>query len=200
MCQLIESIKIEGGNILRLPYHLKRMKNSLSELWDDTLDLSILEDINSGLKHLDKDITYKLRILYTNKEWELEFIPYSLRAVASVQLVYDDNISYAHKSADRMALDRLFNLRQDSDDILIVKNGLLTDSYYCNIALSRNDQWFTPSSPLLNGTMRDYLLDSGQIIPSDIPVGELSSYSSVRLFNAMIDFGSIELPIQNISN
>lgn len=199
MCQLIESIKIEGGNILRLPYHLKRMKNSLSELWDDTLDLSLLEDINSGLKHLDKDITYKLRILYTNKEWELDFIPYSLRAVASVQLVYDDNIIYAHKSADRMALDHLFNLRQDSDDILIVKNGLLTDSYYCNIALSRNDQWFTPSSPLLNGTMRDYLLDSGKVIPADIPVGELSSYSSVRLFNAMIDFGSIELPIRNIS-
>ena len=58
-------------------------------------------------------------------------------------------------------LNSLFQIRQDKDDILIVKNGLLTDTSIANIALYDGNDWYTPLHPLLKGTKRAELLDKG---------------------------------------
>jgi Aminotransferase class IV. len=52
--------------------------------------------------------------------------------------------------------------------------------------------WFTPKLPLLRGTCRTALIDNGIIKEKDIRPEELSSYSFVRLFNAMIKWGALE--------
>ncbi|WP_309546477.1 aminotransferase class IV [Hoylesella marshii] len=81
------------------------------------------------------------------------------------------------------------------DDVLIVRNGLLTDTSYTNIALYDGYQWFTPATPLLEGTMRASLLDSGMLIEKDILLSDLPHYQYIALFNAMIDMGELVLPI-----
>ena len=109
-------------------------------------------------------------------------------------LIQADDIDYACKSTDRSALNRLFARRGAYDDILIVRRHLLTDTSIANIALFDGSHWHTPQHPLLKGTKRAELLDKGILTEKDIRMEELPAYSTVRLFNAMIDWGEVELP------
>lgn len=54
------------------------------------------------------------------------------------------------------------------------------------------EQWHTPSHPLLKGTHRQFLIDNGMMVEREIKTDELSRYTKIRLFNAMIHFGEIE--------
>ena len=109
-----------------------------------------------------------------------------------------DTLDYTYKSAGREPLNCLFALRGACDDILIVKQGLLTDTSIANIALSDGTHWYTPAHPLLKGTRRAALLEEGILQEKDIRPEDLPSFSTVRLFNAMIDWGELELPVRNI--
>ena len=64
----------------------------------------------------------------------------------------------------------MFLIRQDKDDILIVKNGLLTDTSIANIALYDGNDWYTPLHPLLKGTKRAELLDKGVLKEKEIKI------------------------------
>lgn len=77
--------------------------------------------------------------------------PYAVRHVHSLALMQADTIDYTYKSAGREPLNCLFALRGACDDILIVKQGLLTDTSIANIALSDGTHWYTPAHPLLKG-------------------------------------------------
>ena len=137
----------------------------------------------------------KARVVYGEKGIEdLSYSPYAVRHVHSLALMQADTIDYTYKSAGREPLNCLFSLRGACDDILIVKQGLLTDTSIANIALSDGTHWYTPAHPLLKGTKRAELLDKGILTEKDIRMEELSAYSTVRLFNAMIDWGEAELP------
>ena len=52
-------------------------------------------------------------------------------------------MEYNYKWEDRSQLDALYAKRENVDDILIVKNGLITDTLYANIAFEKSGQWFT---------------------------------------------------------
>ena len=85
--------------------------------------------------------------------------------------------------------------------MLIVRRGLLTDSSFCNIALLREDgRWITPERPLLAGTMRDRLLESGVLRPGTIPADELHAYRRIALFNAMNGWGTLSLGMEALSD
>ena len=80
-------------------------------------------------------------------------------------------------------------------DVLIVRNNLLTDTSIANVALEKEGVWYTPRTPLLKGIKRALLLERGVLTECDIPSDEISSYSHIALFNAMIDFQSLVLEI-----
>jgi len=115
-----------------------------------------------------------------------------MRPVHSLRLVTCDEIDYSYKSTDRQCLNDLFAQRGGHDDILIIRDGLLTDTSICNVALWNGTSWITPARPLLCGTMRAYLLDKGLVQAEDIPVEDLPKYTRIRLFNALIGFGEID--------
>lgn len=114
---------------------------------------------------------------------------YHIRTIRHLHLVYCDDISYAYKSADRRRLTALATLRGDADEVVIVRNGLLTDTSYSNIALFDGQSWVTPRRPLLRGTMRQSLLDTGQLVERDIRDDEWGRYEKVSLINAMMPLG-----------
>ena len=70
----------------------------------------------------------------------------------------------------------------------MVKNGLLTDSYYANIALYKNGVWYSPKTPLLAGTQRSRLIQNEKLVLIDIAVSELFEFEKIKIFNAMIPF------------
>lgn len=183
---LLETIRLEDGKLQNLTRHRFRMGQSLSFLgysnhlaWSEEWT-KIPSDKQEGL--------WKLRLIYGSEHFEIHIIPYEIRPVKSLKLVLADHLNYSVKYTDRSQIEELLTMREEADDILMIKDGLLTDTSYANIALYDGETWHTPTQPLLKGTRRASLISAGKIIPSYIRIHDLQEYSRIRLFNAMMDF------------
>jgi 4-amino-4-deoxychorismate lyase len=191
MYPLVESIKLKDGVIANLEYHQQRVDRSKNELFPGAGrilladQISIPENCQSG--------TFKVRVLYGETLHRVEFEPYVLRRVESLKVVCHESIDYHLKFTDRAVLEQLFAQRENCDDIIIIKNGLLTDSFAGNLLFSDGKRWVTPSSPLLKGTKRQFLLDQGIITEKSIRTEDLSGFECAGIINAMIDFN--EMPV-----
>lgn len=189
MCRYIETIRIEKGRLRNIAYHDRRMNEVRREVWGVDRSVSLETYIDAS----PYEERTRCRVTYGRDVESVEFFPYQIRPVHSLQLVRGGQIEYRRKRADRSELNALFACRGEADDVLIVRGGLLTDTSIANIALGAGTGWYTPASPLLEGTQRDCLLDAGMIRPLDIHADDLSRFQKIRLFNAMIDFGEIEI-------
>ncbi len=198
MSLLLESIKVLDNKIYAWPYHEQRILRSLKTCYGDETDCLIsLSHLQKYVDQLDNRL-YKLRLIYNDRSYKIEHHLYSMKNIQSLKLVHDNSIRYSEKYADRETLNDLYSKKGDADDILIIRNGLVTDSYYCNVALLKDGLWYTPKSPLLNGVMRQQLLDQRLIIEADILADDLSSYTRIRLFNALVGFGDVEVSVDNV--
>lgn len=135
---------------------------------------------------LDVDVTYKCRVTYGETVEKIDFEPYQPRLVRSLKLVVADDLDYACKYADRRTINHLFAQRAGADDVLMIRDGLLTDTSYANIALFDGSHWFTPARPMLPGTQRARLLREGILQPADVTPADLADFRQIRLINAML--------------
>lgn len=136
------------------------------------------------------DKTWKVHVEYDGSGITLvRADEYHIRTIKALRLVDCDDITYDYKSADRSRLAALAVLKVDADEVVIAKDGLLTDTSYSNIALFDGQQWVTPRRLLLKGTMRQSLLDTGQLRERDIRADEWRQYQKVSLINAMMPLG-----------
>ena len=196
MCLFIETIRIDHGKACNLSRHNQRLNDTRAHFWPDSTPLQLRDHLSSP--GCEAGIV-KARVVYGEIGIEdVSYSPYTMRHVHSLALMQADTIDYTYKSAGREPLNCLFALRGACDDILIVKQGLLTDTSIANIALSDGAHGYTPARPLLKGTTRAALLEEGIMQEKDIRPEDLPSFSTVRLFNAMIDWGELELPVRNI--
>lgn len=197
MCRFIETIRIDHGRACNLALHERRLNDTRAHFWPQStpLQLSDYLQVNGGTG------IFKARVVYGQEGIEeVSYSPYTLRRVRSLALVRADDIDYTYKSTDREPLNRLFALRGSCDDILIVRQGLLTDTSIANIALSADGtRWYTPAHPLLRGTRRASLLAEGILQEALLRPEDLPSFSTIRLFNAMIEWGEVEIPVRNIT-
>jgi 4-amino-4-deoxychorismate lyase len=196
MSLLLETIKLVDGSFCNLFHHEQRMIRSLETLCGVEEDI-ILDKFLSELSAPKQGI-FKCRILYDEQTKEVEFIPYQPRDVKTLKIIENDRINYDFKYADRKQIDKLFENRNGCDDILIVKKGEVTDASYANIVFRRGDEWITPWSPLLKGTMRQKLLDENKIIPEKILLEDITTFKSFKLINAMLEFEAPEIDVTNI--
>jgi len=178
----LETIKSLDGELFHLEYHQWRLERALET--EDTHNLTaLLSPPKKGL--------YRCRVVYNHNEINIEYIPYSKRQIHHLKLVYDDSLNYEKKYENRDSLNALFKQKGRADDIIIIKNSLITDTSIANIAFYDGEVWVTPKSPLLEGTTRKRLLALGKIVERDIRVEEISSFKKLALMNAMIDFDII---------
>lgn len=196
MSLLLETIKLQDGEFRNLFYHEQRMNHSLKMLCG-IQDSFNLEEFLRNIDRPGKGL-YKCRITYDDQSKEIEFLPYEAKTINRLRLVEHDRISYEYKYLDRKSINRLYDLRKDCDDVLIVKRGLVTDSSYANIVFRRGKRWFTPWSALLKGTMRVNLLERNKIQEEEIRVEDIRSFESFKLINAMLEFDSPETDISGI--
>jgi 4-amino-4-deoxychorismate lyase len=196
MSLLLETIKLQDGEYQNLFYHEQRMNRSLKTLCGEFDHF----DLEEFLKHLEKPAQglFKCRIVYDEQSREVEFMPYTPKPVQSLRVIEHDRISYEFKYADRKTLNKLYELRQASDDILIVKRGLVTDSSYANVVFRRGKHWYTPWSALLKGTQRTKLLERDVIHEEEIRVEDIETFETFKLINAMLEFESPEIDVSNI--
>jgi 4-amino-4-deoxychorismate lyase len=196
MCRLLETIRCENGILQNLPWHQARLDYSRKMLFKSfrrfSLDeLVVPEEFKNGL--------FKCRVIYSETIELVEFLPYQLPKIQSLKLVVNDEINYHHKFADRSEIQMIFEKRSLADDILIVKNGLITDTSYANIIFYDGENWFTPMHPLLMGVQRAVLIHAKKIIPTEIRPADLVNFTKARLINAMIRFeDELDVEIENI--
>ena len=194
MCRLIESIRVANRELENLPYHEARVNGARADLFGCKAPLKLTLEIPAALDHR----VYKCRILYKEKIELVEFIPYQPRPINSLKLVYCDTIDYAYKFENRELINQLFAQKNECDDILIVKNGYVTDTSYSNIVFFDGNRWVTPSTPLLPGTQRQKLLDEKIIFEQDIRVDDLKNVRLAKPINALIAFEAPSIPIHQI--
>ena len=196
MHQFVETIRIEGGKAINLSLHEARMNATRMHFAPHATPISLQKWLDDAPL---SDERIKARVVYdVNGVCETTFQTYKRREIQWLRMVEDNDISYTFKSTDRHELDHLQALRDGCDEVLIVKNGLITDTSFTNVAFFDGHKWFTPAQPLLNGTMRQWLLLHGQLTEAQITPASLASFQRIMLFNAMIGAHELELPTTHI--
>lgn len=196
MYPFIETIRIEGGEIRNLPYHQQRLNSTMRHFWPQ----APVVDLKNVLRDAPLTETEtKARVVYDEGGVrDLSFSAYHPLDIRSLCLVTCDEIDYRYKSADRSALQALKEQRGNCDEIIIVKDGKLTDTSYSNIALFDGAHWFTPRHPLLHGTMRQSLVDQGLLREDDLTPDDLHRFLKISLINAMMPLGFLEIGKENV--
>ena len=196
MCQYIESLRVVDGHICNLAYHQQRMNKTRLEVFGQPTPL-LLNDVFKGIKAPSG--LAKLRFVYDEAGiHDISCTPYTRKNIHFLRLVTANDIDYRYKSVDRSALNQLKEKQGDCNEILIIRNKHITDTSYTNVALYDGKQWFTPSTPLLQGTMRQSLLDGGLLQERELLVSDLPNYKQISLFNAMMELGEVVLPVNKI--
>ena len=198
MCLFIETIKLIKGVPQLREYHQERFDDTRRAHFDACKSISLTEVISLP-DHLASNRPVKCRIVYGRDIESITYEKYLPKIVRTLRTVFDDDISYTYKSLDRTSLNNLLEQKEGCDEVLIIRNGLVTDTSYSNVVFKdRQGRWFTPDSYLLNGVMRRYLLDARAIGETRIAQEDIRKYQSVKLINAMLgieDGPEVELPI-----
>lgn len=198
---LIETIRVENGTYCYPESHLLRMERSARQLFGTSSPLPQLPPVPEQWR---KGVV-KCRILYSQKVESIEYLPYEPRLIRSLRLVEGGQIDYHLKYADRQPLEDLRVLRNGCDEVIILRDGQVTDTSYSNLLLLSDIGIFTPAVSLLAGVMRQRLIEQGIAKPLYITGQELVSGAhgihSVMLINAMLPPGTIPaIPIGSIRN
>ena len=183
LINFIETIKIEDGVISNIKWHNFRFNRTRKEIFG----VNDLLNLQNYISSFPQKGLFRCRILYSQEIESVEYIPYKIRDIESLKVVRS-NIEYSYKYANRDELNSLKNSFSSYSDILIEKDGLLTDTTIANIAFYNGYSWITPQNPLLEGTIRARLIDRGFLLTKDIKSDDLNNFSNFALMNAMIGF------------
>ncbi len=183
MFRLFETVRVENGVPLHPEWHEARISRARKELWgiDAPVDLHRLIRVPAG----HSEGTVRCNVFYEADSWEVTFRPYHPKVIRSLKMVDAGTIDYHLKYADRRGLEALLALRGEAGEIILVRNGLLTDTSVSNLIFTDGHGWFTPATPLLKGTCRERLLAEGAIAGRDIRPDDLGNYLGCKLINAM---------------
>jgi len=186
---LLETIRIEKGRPCHLEWHNRRFNRARRELFGSEEEL----DLGEFLTRVPVQGTCRCRILYRAEVEKVEFLSYMFRLPRSFVLT-EFTGKYDHKYADRSLFERLKIRCPEAEELILCRNGLITDTTIANIALRKGSLWYTPKKPLLAGTTRARLLSEGSLIEADLPHTALREFDELALMNAMIGFRPIEAP------
>lgn len=196
MSLLFETIKVQNKTLHNLEYHNERLNKSRKDLLGCTDYIDLWEQISIP-KHVNNDV-FKCRVLYKRKIEQIQFIRYTQRQIKTLKVVECDTIEYYYKFVDRKIFSNLLE-SVEADDILIIKNGMVTDTSFSNIIFFDGTKWVTPNTPLLRGIKREKLLKDKIIVEETITKDDIKRFEKAALINAMLDIEeSSHIEIQNI--
>ncbi|HBZ26679.1 MAG TPA: chorismate-binding protein [Rikenellaceae bacterium] len=190
----IETIKVVDGVAQNLDLHLKRSSQTMLHNFGIIKALPLAELLYFNV-NLPLNGVYKLRVIYSKDIIDYSLEPYIPKNIKTLRMIDGGDIDYRFKYENRDTINTLFEKRGDCDDILIVKEGLITDSSYCNVVFGEGRSYFTPADPLLKGTKRESLLISGAIRERVIRESEIGRYRTVFIVNAMLDMTPVSITL-----
>ena len=189
----IETIRIQDGHVCHLSDHTDRMRRTADHFGFTAPTLPT--DLASLVPDELRTGTVRCRVMYDHTLREVTFTPYRRRHIERLFAVDAGTTTYAFKYADRAPLAPPDVPLGASDELLFVREGLLTDTSYTNLVLRRGRELVTPDTFLLDGTCRRRLLRTGQIRTARIRLQDLPTYDELLLINAMMPLReAIRLP------
>lgn len=192
MSRFIETIRFEDGQFHLLDLHQTRVDRTFANFYPQKKPF----DLASTLPSFKKSGKFKFRVEYDNVVREVSSSPYQKKVIESIKFV-EAQVDYGFKYSDRADLDGLL-LDSEADEIIIVQDGLVTDSTYSNLAFFDGEKWFTPRRPLLEGVRRRLQIDQGQITEMDIKPDLIQEFKKISFINAMMGLGELELSVSKI--
>jgi 4-amino-4-deoxychorismate lyase len=183
MKNYIESISVIDGNVQNIGFHQERV----NEVFYYNFSEKSAWKLNEILPHNFEKGWLRMRFIYDEKKYKFEIFPYSKKLINKIKLVEIEDYEYPFKFEDRRFLVELLEHNPEADEVIMVKNNLLTDSTIGNIALEKNGNWYTPSQPLLNGTKRRKLLKENRLIEREIKKEEIQEFDKIAIINAFLD-------------
>ena len=194
MYPLFESLCVKNGRVLHREWHQLRFQKAYQNFFGRQPAFNLLDPID--LPQIFCQGIVKLKISYNETGRQLDFQHYHMQQIQSVRLVTTNDLDYTNKYTEREKLDALFALREGCDDILIIRKGSITDSYYANVVFFDGKDWWTPELPLLEGTCRARLLANGIIKTTPLQVEDLKNFLGIKLINAMRDMSQPMITIE----
>ena len=205
MFRFIETIKLVDGNYKLINYHNKRMNETIAHFFNMDYGKSLADFLPDVKKY--RQGTYKCRVIYSSNIENIEITSYFKRKIKRLKIVNLDTypfsssnklFDYSFKYKDRTCINSLLKGLDNASDILIVKHGLITDSSFSNVILFDGKKWITPTSFILNGVKRRYLVDNKMIKEKAVSINDLKDFQKISLINAMLEPGDIEIDIKDI--
>ncbi len=184
MMNFIETIRVEDGLIKNLELHIERARVTAMKFFGVEKRYPFIELLSEAELRRATGV-YKLRVVYSKEILGFSFEPYKMREIHTLRPVDGSGVDYSFKYESRGAIEALFQQRGDCDDVLIIKDGYVTDTSYCNFICFDGREFYTPSTPLLKGTKREQLLREGVIKEREIRIDDLNKYSEFYVVNAM---------------
>lgn len=194
MCRFIETICFEKGKYPLLELHQERLNRAFYAHFPGVPP----HDLAQILPRLTFTEKHKVRVVYDVSEANVQYTKHAPRPVNHIKIVEENAIDYAHKYEDRSELQSLFDQREDADEIIIIKNGLVTDSFYANPVFYDGTNWYAPQTCLLNGVRRQHLINSGKVEVINIKKNDIPDFEKVSLVNALVDLDEISVSVNAI--
>jgi len=186
MCHFFETLKVKQKEIQNLEFHNQRLNFTIKKIYDIDANINLKDHV------IQKDINLqRCKVIYSKEIEKIEFMPLKKRFFKSFKFLESD-VEYPYKNTNRDKLNYLFDKRDKCDDIIIVKDGLITDSTIANIAIYDGLKWYTPKKPLLHGTQRAKLLKDKSIIEKDIKLKDMKNIVDFAIMNSLIGFYKIQ--------
>ncbi len=178
-----ETIRVENGKIFNIKFHNFRFNLTREKLFNLKNRLN-LENFITPPKD---NMLYRCKVIYSKEEniESIEYFNYKIKEFKTFK-IKTINFNYKYKFINREDID---SLKLDNfDDIIMVKNGFITDSSIANIAIFYNNSWLTPKTPLLYGVTRERLLREKKLKEANLKIEDLLKAEKFAIMNAMIDF------------
>jgi 4-amino-4-deoxychorismate lyase len=198
MSQFFESIRVKDGIAENLSLHQLRVNKTLKSFDASNRSIELASVIQELV--LPEEGLFKLRISYDlNGNYEAKCNPYQYKQIQHFALVDIKGHRYDYKYENRDWINEALSL-SGKDEVMMHDGGLIKDCSYTNIVFYDGVNWFTPATPLLEGTQRAKLIEAGVIQPKAMYVQDIPSFQKFKCINAMLDWDTaVEYKIELIS-
>ncbi len=200
---IIETILYDKKQYEHLDLHIKRMRES-AEYFDYIFNEENLMQYLNDLQNSMADGRYKVRVLLDrfghfslthtkienqNNHEDIE----RLKVAISERRTKSSDIFLFHKTTVRDLYEKEFALSRERgffDVIFLNENGEITEGSITNIYAKINGALITPplECGLLNGTIRQSLLDNNNVTEKKLSLLDLQNAEAVYISNAIIGF------------
>lgn len=189
MYPLFETIAIVNFDAPYIAFHQQRMNESFLHLFHQPNCVQLDEVLKQT--SISSAQLYKWRIEYGVDGYRSTIELYQPRVIQKISFhEISADFDYSLKYNNRLLFEEIKQQYPLCDEVILLKNGFLTDSLYANLVVEfKNDAGlYTPSTPLLKGTHRKRLLEEGLLKEKSIKIDEISDVKSILFINAMVNF------------